>query len=420
MLRAGSASVDISPDPETERLPLHGYGARRGKRLEGVHDPICAKVLILEQAGTHAAVVTLDILQIDAQFVGMLVAAAGLEGLDESSVFVTASHTHSAPVGIEPRSRNNVKPLRFYNERYCSRVCAAVAVAMQEAAGKLEPVRVAVGATEMPGLARNRRVPSYDYGKRTFAADERPEDLVDRELAVLHFVSEAGAPVATLVNFAAHATVLGPRNMLVSADFPGYLQRAIESRLGGVCLYANGAQGNVAPEVGKSEPGFDVAEQQGEALAGRVIELVEAAKPKQSTVLRLVSEVIELPPNSIQSDSPLFKLGLVRKAATGIVGRFWPRTTRMSGLRLDDVGLTAIPGELFTELGLSLKQRARERGVTHPLILGLANDAVGYIPPREQFGTEGGYEVSMCFYGPELGELLLDKAISQLGALFAT
>lgn len=418
-IRVGIASTDITPDPERERLPLHGYGARRGKPLEGVHDPICAKILVLEQDGRRAAIVALDILQIDIEFVRMVVDKAGVPGLDETTVVLTASHTHSAPVGIEPRSKNNVRPLRFYDEGYCHRVANLIAEGLRAAAAKLAPARFAHASAEVPGMVRNRRVPAYDYGLRTFSAPEAPGEAIDRELAVLHFTDAHGAPLATLVNLAAHATVLGSRNMLVSADWPGTMQRSIEKRLGGLCLYTNGAQGNVAPGTGEREAGFEEAERYGEVVAARVVEAVAAMKPTAPRTLAVTSATIDLPPVAIQTENPFLKLGLIKWAAEGIVGRYYPRSTRMSAIRLDDVGLVAIPGEMFTELGLALKREARAHGVPFPLVLGLANDGVGYIPPRDQFGTTGGYEVSMCFYGPALGELLVDKAVVQLGSLFA-
>jgi hypothetical protein len=417
-VRAGTAVVDITPDPTREKLPLHGYGARRGRPLEGVHDPLHAKILVLEQDGRRAAIAALDILQIDIEFVRMVVARAGVPGLDETTVVLTASHTHSAPVGIEPRSKNNVRPLRFYDEGYCERIATAIAGGLRTAAAATKPIRLAHGSAEVPGMVRNRRVAAYDYGLRTFAGPEAPVEVIDRELGVVHLVGADESPVATLVNLAAHATVLGSRNMLVSADWPGSMQRAVEAKLGGVCLYTNGAQGNVAPGTGDKEADFDDAERYGQSAAARVIEVVGAFTPDAPGALTMTSAVIELPPVTIQTENPFLKLGLIKRAAEGIVGRYYPKATRMSALRLGDVGLAAIPGEMFTELGLELKRRARAAGVPHPLVLGLANDAVGYIPPRDQFGTTGGYEVSMCFYGPALGELLVDRAVTQLASLY--
>lgn len=418
-IRAGVAQVDITPDPVRERLALHGYGARRGRRLEGVHDSIAAKVLVLEQAGRRAAILALDILQIDLEFVRLVVGEAGVSGLDETSVVMTASHTHSAPIGLEPRSKNNVRPLRFHDATYCERIVERVAGALRKASQALVPVRFAHATVEVPGMVRNRRVPAYDYGPRTFAAPEAPGEVIDRELVVLHFTDASGHTLATLVNLAAHATVLGPRNMLVSADWPGAVQRAVEATLGGTCLYTNGAQGNVAPGTGKDEADFPELEAYGDALAARVVRAVESMRPTSPGTFGVTSEVVELPPVTIQSENPLLKLGLIRRAAEGIVGRYYPRTTRMTALRIDDVGLAAIPGELFTELGLAWKARARKAGIGRPVLLGLANDAIGYVPPREAFGTTGGYEVSMCFYGPALGELIVDRALAQVGSLFA-
>ena len=75
-----------------------------------------------------------------AKFLRQVATRAAVPGLDETTIFMTASHTHSAPVGLEPRSKNNVRPLRFYDEGYCERVVELVAGAVREGMALLQKV----------------------------------------------------------------------------------------------------------------------------------------------------------------------------------------------------------------------------------------------------------------------------------------
>src|SRR6266508_3884810 len=58
-LRVGMASVDITPPVGT---PLGGYAARRGAPSTGVHDPITARALVLDDGAGPVAIVATDLI----------------------------------------------------------------------------------------------------------------------------------------------------------------------------------------------------------------------------------------------------------------------------------------------------------------------------------------------------------------------
>src|SRR5262245_9892621 len=55
--KAGAAWVDITPKLGT---PMAGYYSERG--AEGIHDPLKAKAIVIDAAGTKAALVALDLI----------------------------------------------------------------------------------------------------------------------------------------------------------------------------------------------------------------------------------------------------------------------------------------------------------------------------------------------------------------------
>lgn len=73
-----------------------------------------------------------------------------------------------------------------------------------------------------------------------------------------------------------------------------------------------------------------------------------------------------------------------------------------------------LPGEIFVELGLTLKQ---DSPYANTIVAELANGALGYIPNRQAY-PEGGYEVVASRLKPGAGEMLIRSALSQLVKLF--
>jgi hypothetical protein len=89
-------------------------------------------------------------------------------------------------------------------------------------------------------------------------------------------------------------------------------------------------------------------------------------------------------------------------------------TTEVQALAIgDDLAIVGLPGEIFAELGLALRERSPFR---HTLVLGLANEAIGYVPTGRAF-EEGGYEPTSSRLQPGGGERLVDEALALLKEL---
>src|SRR5205814_9623452 len=71
----------------------------------------------------------------------------------------------------------------------------------------------------------------------------------DHEVIVLRLYGERDA-LAALVNFACHATIMGPPNRLITPDYPGATKRVVEQAVGGKCLFFQGSAGDQGPMQG--------------------------------------------------------------------------------------------------------------------------------------------------------------------------
>src|SRR5580765_7528200 len=96
-LDVGVASCDITPDVKAHKVPLAGYGARKGKPATGVHDPLHAKVLFLRDGKTSMALVTCDLRSVTPLLKQQALQKASDLGLTADTLMLCASHTHDGP-----------------------------------------------------------------------------------------------------------------------------------------------------------------------------------------------------------------------------------------------------------------------------------------------------------------------------------
>ena len=235
-LKAGVARVSINPMEEKIPTPLGGYGAREGKPAAGTLDTIYGKVILFEVGGQKSALITVDTCTVPICVAEETLKKAGIEGLKLERLLICASHTHAGLEGYALDRRNvaNNPHIGVFSEPVLSFVTDRLAKALREAQGTLQAVKAASGAVELPGMNRNRR------GSKS----------VDPQLTVLRLDKADGSPWAVLVNYTAHGTFVGAQDMLVSAEWAGSMQRTVEDLFGGgvVCLYANGAEGDISPQ----------------------------------------------------------------------------------------------------------------------------------------------------------------------------
>ena len=91
----------------------------------------------------------------------------------------------------------------------------------------------------------------------------------DRELAVMRFDDAAGKPVAILVNFAAHPTMLPAGMLKFSADYVGALKAEVTQETGAAAIFMQGAAGDQSVNEGANK-GYQAF---GQALARATVKL---------------------------------------------------------------------------------------------------------------------------------------------------
>jgi len=393
VLMGGVAKSDITPSIGT---PLAGYGARHAQPSTGVHDPTEARAVIIDNGVEKIALVSVDHLGFDHGMIERIRAiASGPTHILPNHIFVMSSHTHSgggAYMEMLPLLANllagkfDPKVRAFYEERAAEAIIAANK--------NMKRVRIAIGAGEAHGISR-------------FRSTWPPNGPVDPEVGVIRIDSvETGKPLAVLMNFAAHPTVLGPENMTFSADFVGYARNAVEKMIGGdvMAIFANGAQGTIAPRAFQGDDGWQRAENVGTILAAEAFKVVAMIKPRDSVDIKLVRTplTLKIVPTSVFPPAMSY-----------------PATyeTEINAISFDNrFAFVAIPGELGSILNFQIKDRGKLLGFEKTFILGLTNDALGYIITEDEY-RHNTYVSTISLFGPAFGSFIANESFQLLERL---
>ena len=437
---AAAGKVDITPDLKTESIWLAGYGAK-GRRPEGVHDPLHARALVVSDGEKTAALVAVDVLGVFREETEAIRRLLGWTG-EKRYLFIAATHTHSGPdtVGLW----GPLPGVSGVDKRYRKRVREAVVSLIKDLSGRLERVelRAASAKVDPRGLCRDSRDPA----------------VLDDELNALQVLALPGPGskerrvLGTVVRWSCHPEVLGSKNRRVSADYAGELCSRVEERTGGACVFFSGSIGGLmtpdTDDSGGVEGQYREMRRVGEALADKALAALRADRGPAAArgdralkagaaggPLDFDSRVVRVPVENSryllflpslafghrildQDGRPLGRRRVLSIPLRHLLffplpekARPWVET-EVSRLRLGPVDILGIPGELFPELAVGgfdgsrsfghpfikpgnanppAVERApkgpylRERLGRHGWVVGLANDELGYLVPSYDF-----------------------------------
>jgi neutral ceramidase len=439
-LKIGTASHNITPKLG---IPLAGYYSERG--ATGVHDPLNAKVIVLESDGVKAALVSLDLIGTLRFTVeearALIVQQTGIPG---TNVMISATHSHTGPIFAGSRRYDAIQGQHDLAREYTSLLPQFVAAAVKDADAKLAPGHALFGNTRVEGLAFNRRFHMRD-GSVVMNPGKlnpnilRPAGPTDDEVAVVYFQDEQARPLATYVNFPMHLDTVGGTEF--SADYPFTLSECLARAKGNdmLTLFTIGCAGDINHVNVRSparQNGPTEAARIGTILAAGVLRAYEKLQTNSADAqLGISSDMVSLPlPKIFEED-----LASAEKIARAVSDKVTPAPKFMDQVQafkvLDvaerkgepqrvevqvialgrDLAWVSLPGEIFVELGLSIKAGSPFR---QTIIAELANGSIGYIPTRRAF-TEGHYEVVSARCAEGSGELLVESALRQLRQLYA-
>jgi len=251
---------------------------------------------------------------------------------------------------------------------------------------------------------------------------------IDPAAPVLYFASPEGKPLAMYVNFTMHLDTVG--GLEISADYPYTLANLLGAVKGAdmLTMFTLGTAGDINHinvKWAKQPGGHAEAARIGTVLASAVLQTLPGLEEVPDTPLCCLSATVQLPlPELKPGDLQRARETITRRGKGGkepgfleVVDGFkildidqrrgQPQEVEVQVITLgNDIALVSLPGEIFVELGLAIKQASPFK---YTAIAELANGSIGYVPTRQAW-TQGNYEVLSARCGPGSGELLVETA----------
>ncbi len=393
-LWAGSAIQEITPEPGS---PMSGYGDRGNKPSVGIHDKLFCRCLFLQDGNNRIALVSADMLAFTPEMRQAILDR--VQDLDIDLLLLAATHTHSGPGGYAKSWAVERFLMGTYSQTVFDNLASRIADTIHNAQERLQSVRVAYGMGSAPDLCRNRR---------------REGGPADADVSVLRVETREGTPVALVINFGAHPTVLSPENLLYTGDYAGMTATLLEDTLHVPVLFFSGTLGDLKPfypgiqEWGDSlEDQFEDARKIAEALSREVLRISARNKPEKVSLFRVNERRIQLPSVDLRSRCFYYVLTPMVRA---LFHSIFHDESIFQAVRINDFVLAGIPAEISSELGKEIKSLVPAR-VT--MIAGMANDTLGYALTPEDYRT-GGYEACMSFFGKNTGVFMVDQSLATI------
>jgi hypothetical protein len=446
----GEPYTDLNGDGKWTPVWLGGFGSNRPAL--GVHDDLWARVLVLEKGGTRIGIASLDWVGLMHDHCLQFADAAEEAGLELDQLIVSSTHDHEAPDtmgmwGPEEKSGRDDEYVAWAREQ--------TVLALEEAVLNLAPVRIHGGVGRTENLTNDSRDPQVKHEQVTALRFDR---------------ADGSGPLAVVVHWSNHPEVLGGRNQFITADFPDSLVSTLEEAVpGAVGIFWQGTVGGLLNPMG-----VDVHDQQGERLDNYTFEKsFRLGEIVAETALEALENGEDITADGrlafrrrfflVPMDNVVYAIGMV----SGIVvhspydqhGRKHDYSeamsidlhirTQVTVVDLGEVQIATVPGELYPELALegpngeTYYEDPQDPGADfygtpcaepiyrfmrktpYRIVLGLANDEVGYIVPKCQWDVEEPYTYGrdeapygeVVSPGPEMAPILNQVLAEELTAL---
>lgn len=401
---AGVATVNITPSVGFDNMGDY----LRLTPAKGIGNELFAKALVFDDGENRVAIVTADIIT----FAGWLLddvrkRIESLTGISGANLLLSASHTHSSPAIAEKDGAS-----REYLVELSKKIAGAVYMADQSKRDAL--VGCGIGEAKVSINRWQRTETGVRWGPN-------PDAPVDHDVLVMRVDNLEHKPIAILVNFASHPSILGGDNLLYSGDYVSFVQSGVEKMYGGqvTAMFCTGAGGDIKIAVLTQEglqfryTDLEDCSRYGTIIAAEAVKVSQTIETKpaekvSAKVMQVDLPLVQLP--SVEEvkrekdaiERQLAGLDAQSKQATQEGMRLeWAEATlkalkegtaeksisaEVQLMRIgDEIAFFAVPGELFVEVGMKLK---RAMGLPGAFVVAYANGGVGYLPSKraEEWG----------------------------------
>ena len=376
-LRAGAARAEITPG--TEVFP---YTAKGERSFVGVHDPVYARALILDDGQNRAVIVAVEVTAIP-DSAALVKALAAEAGTAESSVLVTATHTHNVLLvsyhGGEPDAAQ---------AREIERVRTGALEAVRQAKANLQPAKIAAGRGEAWANVNNGEQAGVKSGYD-------PAGPSDKTLDVVRVETVKGEAIALLINYATHAEVMfrsatRDNGYEVSGDLPGAVSQMLEAAPAAapVVLFTSGAEADQLPLFKSLQPAGRLKAADEGAAGWALLDVL--ARRVADAALGVVEKMHEGAAD-VRIEAAATTVSCPGKRPWGDPAKGSPEARPpvaipISVIRINDIALAGVAGDVGSQIGRSFRTASP---VAHSVFISMMAGSVGYIVADDAYENPG-------------------------------
>ena len=408
----------------TPTLPIRLRGFAEERIAVEVHDDLYARCLVFDNGEKKYAFINCDLLNVSHLVNDMVAEKLAKLGIDSENIVITVTHTHSGPGGfLDTRAGLFENMQQMFGEAelgFIDSFAQKIYTGVANAIANLVETEVKIGRSFVENVGKERHDPNLPG---------------DNEILVYEFNRQDGKKVL-MYNYACHPTVTGAKNIMVSRDLPGPVERDLPYDM---TMFINGDCGDISTRYTRQSATFEQIEVYAKEIINginRALENVEYSGPltkiavkrfskelaikkvppveeEQAKLDKYLEQIEEAKKNNVTAGELRLIQSFAEGAATavnlakGLKGKT-SEQVEYSIMTIENTKIAIVPGELFSSVGKILKEAGLE-------IFGYGNGYYMYFADENAYDAMY-YEAMSSPFAKGASEVLIND-IKEKGAM---
>ncbi|MEX2234810.1 MAG: neutral/alkaline non-lysosomal ceramidase N-terminal domain-containing protein [Cyclobacteriaceae bacterium] len=369
-----------------------------------MHDDIYARVVVFSDGKNKAALISAELVGISNVFwQNVSEAIEKKTGIKKEFIFLSAVHNHNGP-STNVYNESPSPDVLAYTKELGEKIIATTDAAMKN----MVPVNIGVGKGECK-MNINRRAQN---GKGQIALGRNPYGPCDQEVGVIRIEDKSGKPLSIIMNWPCHAVVLGPKNYMITGDWPGAASHYVEKEFpeNFVAPVTIGASGDINPIYGphidfESNSAYAFGKDAiGEDLAKVSMKVAKEMKTFSNGMINATQRVVSVPAKEKEGPANIQQ---PKSTEDGFL------KIRLSALRIGNIILTGVSGEVFNEISVKMRKQSP---YSNTFMITHCNGSSGYLVTDAAY-AEGGYEVGSTRAKSGAEKAVIDNLLEMINEL---
>ncbi len=376
--RIGFAKENITP---SQRVATAGYGNRRGKLIEGIHDSVFVRTMVVQTHTSKVAIVSADLLIVPPSVVEVLKKRLPEIGFTLDNTYLGAIHTHNS-IGHWAGGAITFM-YGEYKDSIVNFIADKIIASIKRASENTLPATLKSGKIPITNVVYNR------------LKDNGPVDSLLRVIEV----HRSDSSTLILMSHTAHATCLFSKDLQLSRDYPGKLVDTMEQQGYTFAMFMAGAVGSHGCK--SPEYGWNCVDYMANEISTQFMTNRNSLHSVYDSTLVMNRILLTLPKSQAKIS---INWGIRPWLFRSAFGEF---PVYLAALRLGDVVLLGTPCDFSGEFNSQVDRIAKQNHL-QTMVTSFNGGYIGYVTPLQYYDVDHYETRLMNWYGPGTGEYMVE------------